>query len=384
MRRRVPIRLVLSLVLVPVLSLALAACGGPAALTPQYIAEGNPPLLSDWGMMSSDGHSLNLSAGVEPYDLITPLFTDYAHKQRTIWMPQGVSANYRENRALDFPVGTVISKTFYYPRGSGENEVLRSLDHAPGWRADGLDLAQIRLVETRILVRREAGWAAIPYVWNAQQTEAHLARAGDLQRLTLVAADGVQTDFIYAVPTSNQCAGCHAIDNTTREIEPIGPAARHLNRDFDYPDGTQNQLAHLAAVGYLGSWPGSEDAPRDVDYLDATADLDARARDYLDINCAHCHNATGPADTSGLHLRHDSPPGPHLGFCKPPIAAGGGTGNRAFAIQPGEPDQSILLYRMEITDPGSLMPELGRALPHDEGIALIHDWIASLPPSCAD
>jgi uncharacterized repeat protein (TIGR03806 family) len=377
-------RFVLSLIVMPVLSLALVACGGPAPSSPHFIAAGNPPLLSDWGMMASNGRSLVLGQGVEPYDLVTPLFSDYAHKQRTIWMPDGVSAAYRDDQVLDFPVGTVITKTFYYPRGSGEDEVLRSLDRAPGWRADGLDLAQIRLIETRILVRREAGWTALPYVWNSEQTEAHLARAGDIERLTLVAPDGAREDFAYAVPTSNQCAGCHAINNTTREIQPIGPAPRHINRDFDYVDGAQNQLAHLVAAGYLGAWPGSGATPRDANYLDPAAGLDERARSYLDINCAHCHNAVGPADTSGLHLRHDTAPGPHLGLCKPPIAAGGGTGDRPYAILPGQPDQSILLYRMQITDPGSLMPELGRAVSHDEGIALIRDWIASMPPSCVD
>lgn len=377
-------RSVLKLIAALALSSALAACGGPAPSSPHFIAEGNPPLLSDWGMMASNGRSLTLGTGVEPYDLVTPLFSDYAHKQRTIWMPDGVSADYREDEVLDFPVGTVITKTFYYPRGSGETEVMRSFEHAPGWRADGLDLAAIRLVETRILVRREAGWAALPYVWNPEQTEAHLARAGDIQRLTLVGPDDAREDFAYAVPTSNQCAGCHAINNTTREIQPIGPAPRHLNRDFDYASGTENQLAHLAATGYLASWPGAAGTPRAADYLDPLASLDDRARSYLDINCAHCHNAAGPADTSGLHLRHDTPDGPNLGFCKPPIAAGGGTGDRPYAITPGQPDQSILLYRMEINDPGSLMPELGRAVSHDEGLALLTEWIAAMEQGCAD
>lgn len=369
---------------VMIAALALAGCGGPMPPSPHYIAEGNPPLLSDWGMMASDGRALTLASGVEPYDLVTPLFSDYAHKQRTIWMPEGVSAAYREDDVLDFPVGTVITKTFYYPRGDGESEVLQSLVQAPGWRADGLDLGAIRLVETRILVRREAGWTALPYVWNPEQTEARLARAGDIQRLTLVSADGGREDFAYAVPTSNQCAGCHAINNTTRAIEPIGPAPRHLNREFAYAAGADNQLTHLAAIGYLAAWPGPADTPQAADYLDPAARLDDRARSYLDINCAHCHNAAGPADTSGLHLRHDTPDGPNLGFCKPPIAAGGGTGDRPYAIMPGQPDQSILLYRMEINDPGSLMPELGRAVSHDEGLALLTAWIAAMDETCTD
>jgi uncharacterized repeat protein (TIGR03806 family) len=372
--------------LLAALVLGRGACSGPAmeAPSPHFIAEGNPALLSDWGMMQSNGHSLTLAEGVAPYDLVTPLFSDYAHKQRTIWMPAGETAIYREDNVLDFPVGTVITKTFYYPRGAGENEILQTLERAPGWRADGLDLAEIRLVETRVLVHREAGWTALPYVWNAEQTEASLARAGAIERLTLVDDAGERQDFAYAVPNANQCAGCHAINNTTRAIQPIGPAPRHLNRSYDYASGPDNQLAHLVAAGYLDTWPGADLTPQDTDYLDASAGLDDRARSYLDINCAHCHNAVGPADTSGLHLRYDTPDGPNLGLCKPPVAAGGGTGNRPYDIMPGDPDLSILLYRISITDPGSMMPELGRSVDHREGLALIREWIESMPASCVD
>ena len=373
---------------VTLLALLTAACGGQPAAEPvgvpepAFIAEGNPPLLSDWGMMASNGRELVLADGVVPYDLNTPLFTDYAHKQRTIWMPEGVAARYREGEVLDFPVGTVITKTFYYPRGAAEGEVLQSLDAAPGWRPGGLDLANIRLVETRILAHRESGWIALPYVWNAEQTEATLQRAGAIERMTLVAADGSRQDFAYAVPNANQCAGCHAINNTTRAIQPIGPAARHINRDFAYAEGPQNQLARLVEAGYLDTWPGAGAAPQAAVYLDPQAPLDDRARSYLDINCAHCHNPVGPADTSGLHLQHDASANANLGLCKLPIAAGGGTGGRRFDIMPGQPDESILLYRMETNDPGSMMPELGRSVRHDEGIELIRQWISELDATC--
>lgn len=50
-------------------------------------------------------------------------------------------------------------------------------------------------------------------------------------------------------------------------------------------------------------------------------------------------------------------------------------------IVPGAPDASILLYRMESTDPGIAMPELGRATVHKEGVALVRQWIESMPKS---
>lgn len=365
------------------IALVLAVAGCSAELEPAqpaYISEGNPALLSDWGMMAANGRTLQLSDGVLPYDLNTALFTDYAHKQRTIWMPDGASARYREGDVLDFPVGTVITKTFYYPTAG--DAVVRTLDRAAGWREDGLDLNQVRLMETRVLVHRDTGWVALPYVWNEDQTEARLARAGHVEMLSLVSENGGSTqDFPYVVPNANQCAGCHAVNNTTRAIQPIGPAPRHINRTYSYNGLEQNQLHVLLERGYL---TGLEhvDSPSAVDYLDAHADLDRRARDYLDINCAHCHNPVGPADTSGLHLHASAPADVNLGLCKLPIAAGGGTGNRTYALTPGAPDESIMLYRMEITAPGAMMPELGRALVHDEGVDLIRDWIASLPGSC--
>lgn len=361
------------------LVLGLAACGGQS---PTYHASGNPALLSEWGMMQSNGRSLDLADRVLAYDLNTPLFTDYAHKQRTIWMPEGVSAEYREGDVLDFPVGTVITKTFYYPLNEDGERLELTSEQAVGWREDGLDLANIRLMETRILVRREAGWTALPYVWNDEQTDAVLARAGHVARVEAVTADGADSDFAYVVPNANQCAGCHAVNNTTRAIQPIGPAPRHLNRDYSYEGEARNQIAQLELAGYLSSAPDVSDIHAAVDYLDISADLDRRARDYLDINCAHCHNPVGPADTSGLHLNSDAPADVNLGLCKLPIAAGGGTGNRLYSITPGHPDDSILLYRMEITDPGSMMPELGRSLVHAEGVELIREWIETLPETC--
>ncbi|XUU60773.1 SO2930 family diheme c-type cytochrome [Erythrobacter sp. HA6-11] len=350
--------------------------------TPVFHAEGMPERLSDWNLVRIEAGELALNDRVTPYDLNSALFTDYAHKLRTVWLPAGQAAQYDAETVFDFPVGTVISKTFYYPRSDGA-ELSLEPDQSAQRLSAGFVLADVQLIETRLLVHRKEGWLALPYVWDADQNDAVLKRTGDAQRLSLVNADGEAEEFTYIVPNANQCAGCHATNATTRAIEPIGPKARHLNKVFAYSDGELNQLAAWAQTGLLSGLGAADTAPRNAVWEDASASLEDRARAYLDINCAHCHNRVGPADTSGLLLEHDAPIGPSLGLCKPPIAAGKGTGGRVFGIVPGEPDQSIFTYRMTSTDPSIMMPELGRSLAHDEGAALIAEWIAQMSGDCS-
>jgi len=362
-------------------ALLLAGCArGPAPVT--FHAEGYPDKLSDWNVVYRDGDTLALNKRVVPFDLNTPLFSDYAHKLRTMWMPEGTSARYEPREAFDFPVGTIFSKTFFYPTAAGENGVARTDDTARDHVGEGLDLRNVRMVETRLLVHRKQGWVALAYVWNEAQTEATLERTGASVPLQLVAADGSREAFTYQVPDQNQCAGCHASNNTTRVIKPLGPKARHLNKDYAYAGGSENQLAHLAKLGYLRGVPPTG-VPRNANWRDvANASLDGRARAYLDINCGHCHNPVGPADTSGLWLDSFDQDPRHLGLCKPPVAAGQGTGGHSFGIVPGRPDESILAYRMDSDDPGVMMPELGRDVVHREGVALIRQWIAAMEGDC--
>lgn len=347
-------------------------------ITPKPI----PGLLSEWGQLAVAGDALQVGENVVVYDLNTPLFTDYALKLRTIWMPDGRQAQYREGDTLDFPVGTVITKTFFYARAGDDGAVARGNGHAPVTPDGRLDLADVQLIETRILVHRADGWEAVPYRWNADQSDAVLHRVGDVVPLRLVDDDGSEIAFSYIMPDVNQCASCHAPDSNTRAISPIGPKPRHLNRDFAYPDGVHNQLEHLVEVGYLTGFDTPETAPRNADWLAPDAPLEARARAYLDANCSHCHSPVGPADTSGLNLEPDIAHGPALGLCKLPIAAGAGTGNRRFDIVPGEPDESILVYRMDNVEPDEMMPEIGRSTIHTEGVELIRAWIESLPGTC--
>jgi uncharacterized repeat protein (TIGR03806 family) len=375
------------------LSLCLAVVAGAAACTrpsappqplvdPTYFATENPRSLRDWGMVQVSGDALVLGQRVTPYDLTTPLFTDHAQKLRTIWMPPGAAADYKPgDDELSFPVGTVITKTFFYQTGRG-GRVMQQADQTLIHEGEGLNLKQVRMVETRLLIRRPEGWTALTYLWNEAQTEAALHRVGAVVPLKLARADGTDQAFSYVVPNVTQCSACHATNVATRVIQPIGPKTRLLNRDFAYADGTENQLTRLTKAGYLRGLTDPKAAPADVSWTDQSASLEARARAYLDVNCGHCHNPEGPADTSGLYLNAATPLSRATGTCKLPVAAGPGTGNLRFDVVPGDAKASIIPYRMESTNPAVMMPEIGRSTAHAEGVALVRFWIDSMEGTC--
>ncbi|MEM8767169.1 MAG: SO2930 family diheme c-type cytochrome [Pseudomonadota bacterium] len=362
--------------------LALASCS-PAPEVRFFTADAYPERLSAWGVLRSDGNRLELGNGFEPYDLNTALFTDYAQKLRAIYLPPGTAAVYDDYEAFDFPVGSIIAKTFFYPKGGEPGVVRASYQWTESQR--GLDRGDVEVLETRLLVRQAEGWDALPYVWRGD--EAYLTLAGTLTRLTLEHTDGRQEPLPYIVPTRNECAACHATDHSSGEFLPIGPKARHLNRG--YLDNGQNQLTTMAAQGRLSGLPELESVAANARSQSSSGghddqQLDGRARAYLDINCGHCHNPKGAADTSGLLLDAATTSSRALGICKPPIAAGQGTGGRAYSIVPGSAQDSIMVFRMVTDDPGARMPELGRMLVHESGGALISRWIDQLAGECIE
>jgi uncharacterized repeat protein (TIGR03806 family) len=326
---------------------------------PELDLNADPPeKLSAYGLFEGNGSTQQPVKGVLPYDINSPLFSDYAVKYRFVWLPPGTAATYHDEEVFDFPVGTIIIKTFAY---------LHDLSDPSKGR---------RLVETRLLIHKPEGWVGLPYVWNQEQTEATLQIIGGTQDLHWLHTDGRQRSVNYIIPNVNQCMGCH---ENNKVMRPIGPKARNLNKDFHYADGRENQLVRWTKIGYLRGAPAPDQAPRLPVWNDpATGTLDERARAWLEINCAHCHNPNGPAKTSGLDLRTTQADSYKRGLWKTPIAAGRGSGGRSYGIVPGRPDQSILFFRIGSTEPGVMMPELSRRLVDEEGVALIREWIASM------
>ena len=332
--------------LAPALLLGAAACGG-ASTPPAPASEGIPdaaatpctapadvtlrnarevwPTLTSTCLLAPASNAVTARGEGLRYELRAPLFSDYTDKERMVVLPPGAAAEYRPEGALAFPVGTVLVKTFSYGGVAGEPR---------------------RALETRLLVHTRTGWIGLPYVWEAR----------------------------YHVPSANQCAKCH---EQRGRLEPLGPTAENMQVAGISP------LPAWAAAGHVTGMPASP-PPLLPAWDDASAaPVAARARAWLDANCAYCHSRAGTASPSGLYLgAHETDPG-HFGVCKSPVAAGKGTGGRRYAIVPGRPDESILLYRLEATSPDEAMPELGRSVVHAESVALVRAWIEGLEGDCA-
>ncbi len=319
-----------------------------------------PKRLSDYHFFKGEMNELLPNNRVLPYDLITPLFSDYAQKQRFVWMPEGVSAKYTRDEVFDFPLGTVLIKNFYYPYDLRDQSKGR------------------RIVETRLLIHKSDKWDALTYVWNEKQDDAELNIIGANRNVEWVDLNGIKMHDDYSVPNKNQCKGCHGFNGS---LSAIGPKVRNLNHDYDYVEGRSNQLARWASTGYLTGFDAAANLSNKVAKWDdsTTGTVELRARAYLDVNCAHCHRPEGSANPSGLYLFYGNTDPGKLGVLKTPEAAGSGGGDFLYDIIPGHPESSILPYRMGNIDPGKMMPQIGRKLVHQEGLDLIKTWISSMP-----
>ena len=315
---------------------------GPVKVNDAAVLDGMPRNLSEFGFFA-DLAAQKGAERVVAYSLNTPLYSDGAAKRRFIYLPDGEQLRENGGELLDFPVGSAIIKTFDF-------------------EIEG----DVRLVETRVLLHRPDGWVALPYKWNAEQTDARLALAG--ARLQVTLADG--TEISYRVPNKNQCKTCHSKDG---EVIPIGPKARNMSHLW---------LTMMDEAEMLDFAPSTSDSDRlpiwGKRYLSSDENV---ARAYLDVNCAHCHQPGGSASNSGLDLRWEQDDPHAIGIRKPPVAAGRGSGGRMVSIAPGDPDASILLYRMKSTEPGIAMPELGKGTVDREGVEAVHAWIEGMPAS---
>ncbi len=322
--------------------------GGGAAPISRLVKAGEPvpnvfpQKLSDTGCVDPNDPT-KPAAGLIPYDVNVPLWSDGAAKERWMALPDWATVDPKihigDDGDWEFPIGTVLVKNFRVAN---------------------------KLIETRHMILHNDGeWAGYSYEWNDEQTDATLLPAGKTK---------VINGQTWSYPSRSQCLQCH----TDVAGRSLGPETAQLNGPLTYPSTgrTANQLATLAHIGLFDA-----ELPAAVDELpalppitDESKPLDLRARAYLHANCSMCHRPDGPG--RGPEDFRYTTPGLEIGALNEPPTQGDFGIADARLLLPGHPEKSIISYRIHTLDLGR-MPPLGTRLVDPQGTALIDAWIKS-------
>lgn len=288
--------------------------------------------LSELNLFTGNLSDLTISSRAFEYNLNTPLFSDYAHKQRLIALPENTAMQFNGDGLPVFPENTVIAKTFFY-------------------NTDERDLSLGRtIIETRILIKINGEWVTGDYKWNNDQTDAILDLNGSIVPVTWIDADGVSNSTDYEIPSNTDCFTCHStFDNST----PIGPKLRNLNFSIN----GSNQIDDLISNSSLTGLASSSEVSAVVNWQDTSATLEARARSYFDINCAHCHVPGGFCDDeSTLNLAYET----------------------SYEDSQIFERRNSISNRISVFNEGFSMPFIGTTMIHAEGVELLQDYLDSL------
>jgi uncharacterized repeat protein (TIGR03806 family) len=306
--------------------------GGPASGSPV------PSQLSATGCVSAADAS-KPAAGLIPYDVAAPFWSDGATKERWLAIPNGTSISVGADGDFTFPSGTVLMKHF---------------------RLNG------SLVETRLFMRHPDGdWAGYTYEWNAQHTDATLVQGGK------TVAIGAQN---WIFPSGDDCLRCH----TAAAGYALGPESAQLNHDFSYASTgrTANELLTLDKIVMFTTPLGDPASQPVLPDPFGTAALAQRARAYLHTNCSQCHRPNGPT-SSTMDLRYSTALANTAACDALPQSGDLGIGAAARIIAPGSAAISVLLARINRRD-ANQMPPLATNVVDTAGVQLISDWIASV------
>jgi uncharacterized repeat protein (TIGR03806 family) len=281
------------------------------------------------------------AAGLVPFGVQAPLWSDGALKERFLAIPDGTTISVKDDDGdFDFPNSTVLVKTF-------------SLGG--------------KRIETRLFIRHDdGGWNGYSYEWLDDQSDAVLLPAGKSKTI------GAQT---WAYPSRNECVTCHS----EAAGRALGPELGQLNGDYVY--ASTNLLANqLKTLDHIGMFDKPLGKP--VDQLVAFPDpygtggsLELRARAYLHSNCANCHRPKG-GGLGNLDLRFGTAFKDTVSCDVEPEAGDIGVAG-AKLLTPGDPSKSLLSLRPH-SPAANRMPPLGSSVVDAPGLKVLDDWITSV------
>jgi uncharacterized repeat protein (TIGR03806 family) len=328
---------------------------------PEHAADAaqSPALLSETGAFVNVA-ALEASAGLIPYGVQTPLWSDGAHKRRWLSLPEGGRIGFDATGQWSFPEGTVFVKDF-----------AMALDES---RPD-----EVRHLETRFWIAARGGefYGAV-YKWDEDQKDAHLLLDGATEELSIAGTDGIVRTQTYSYPSTASCRTCHS-----QTAGPVrGVRTVQLNGEFDFAAARgQNQVAanQLATWDGLGLFEEPIGEPSQYGHLspigDEAAPLEDRVRSYWDSNCSMCHNDS-PSSPS-WDARYQVPLAEQKVLMATPLAGVGPDDLRL--IFPGEPDRSLILRRVNSDVAGMRMPPILRNRVDDPYVDVLRRWILDLP-----
>lgn len=302
------------------------------------IGSGPPQLLTETGCVDPTDPT-QPTAGLIPYTINEPFWSDGADKTRYLALPNNQRINVATDGDFIFPINTVLVKHF------------RLVD---------------RLIETRLFMRGENGsWRGYSYRWNADQTQATLL------------ADALDENFgslTWHYPSRAECNVCH----TAVAGFSLGPEARQLNSNFTYP-GTGINANQLVTWDNIGLFSASLSSAQRELFLPPSDDtrysISQRARSYLHSNCSNCHRPEGPTQVN-IDLRYTASLTQTNACNTVPSITDLGI-PEARIIAPGASDRSVLLQRMIATHENR-MPPISSHVVDEQGATLITQWINSL------
>jgi uncharacterized repeat protein (TIGR03806 family) len=326
-----------------------------AYLRMPHLADGKiPALLSQTGAFGV-ARNLTPAKGVIPYDIVVAFWSDGAAKLRWAAVPGG-KIKYSATGDWTFPKGTVFIKTFELPTDAGN----------PGVR---------RRLETRLLVCDSAGgvYGAV-YKWRPDNSDADLLSSSRTEEIPVKTATGEIRHQTWYYPSRQDCLTCHNAKTTG----VLGVKARQMNRTLTYPSGVADN--ELRAWNHAGLFAPEVDLAHLADLPTlAAADDEARsvqdrARSYLDANCAQCHRPGGTV--ANFDARYDTPLDKQQ-LIDGPVLIDQGI-DRPRIISPHDVWRSIAFMRVNTVD-DIKMPPIARETIDLKGVALLRDWILSLP-----
>ncbi|WP_321826982.1 PQQ-dependent sugar dehydrogenase [Maribacter dokdonensis] len=330
-----------------------------------------PQLLSETGVFK-DLEKLVVNEGIIPFSLIDPFWSDGAYKKRWMVIPNDGThdlpeeqISFSENGIWEFPKGAVLIKHFDYPIDDRNPNITRK-------------------VETRFSIKGEDdNFYFLTYNWNAEQTDAILQKVGIDEPIQITTENGNSRQINWHFPSNTECLSCH----NSASKGTLGTRTRFLNNNFDYsshiPEGVvANQLVTLSNLGILDTTILDEDTSSFFTHTsinNLSASVQDRARSYLDLNCAYCHQPeTGNRANFDLRAINSLA---QTGL----LTAGANQqltdlSSDQRIIYPGDASKSQLHHRTASKNPNSMMPPLAKNEIDLQGVSLIEEWINQMEP----